>query len=230
MPSAFDRDRSYDDNGPYLTIDYLCNGVEKMRNGSDGDTEGSMLRSMGLFKILREDYHTHRRDWTWPGLQALWVHRIGVYGATFSRPWRSFFAIFHGIGHVFCRNVYGIEIARSVNFGRRMHIGHQHGIVVHKYARFGDDCMLRQGVTLGVGSGWERGVGPVIGNNVEFGVGCVILGNIKIGNNVQIGPNCVVMNDVPSDRSLFIAPARVMPRTIANTPEEPSKKTAKFED
>lgn len=184
-----------------------------MLDGVARGTEGDMIRGFGLFKILREDYQTHRREWTWPGLHALWVHRIGVYGGTLKRPWRSFFAVFHGIGHVFCRNVYGIEIARSVQFGRRMHIGHQHGIVVHKFARFGDDCMIRQGVTLGVANEWIKDVGPRIGNRVEIGVGAVIIGNVEIGDNVQIGPNCVVMNDVPADRALFVGAPRVMPRT-----------------
>lgn len=177
------------------------------------ETEGEMIRHLGLWTILKEDYQCHRREWTWPGVHALWVHRIGVFGSTLKRPWRSFFAVFHGIGHVFCRNVYGIEIARSVQIGRRMHIGHQHGIVIHKYARFGDDCMIRQGVTLGVGNTWVKGEGPVIGNGVEFGIGSVVLGNVQIGDNVQIGPNCVVMNDVAADRSLFMGVPRVMPRT-----------------
>lgn len=192
-------------------------------------TEGEMLREVGLWKILKEDYRTHRREWTWPGLHTIWVHRIGVWGSTLKRPWRSIFAVLHGIGHVFCRNVYGIEIGRTVQLGRRMFLAHQHGIVVHKYARFGDDCMLRQNVTLGVGSNWEKGVGPVIGNGVEFGAGCAVLGNIEIGENVQIGPNCVVMNNVPADRSLFIPPPRVMPRTPLDTEAAPSDTTSEKE-
>lgn len=109
-----------------------------------------------------------------------------------------------------------------------MEIGHQHGIVIHKYARFGDDCVLRQGVTLGVGNEWIKGRGPVIGNNVSFGVGAVILGNVKIGDNVQIGPNCVVMNDVPANRSLFVSPPRVLPlQTPAEVaaPDAPERRT-----
>jgi len=193
--------------------------------GAISESESDMLRRVGLRTILREDYLTHRHDWTRPGLQALWIHRIGVYGTTLRRPWRSMVTVFHALGHLLCRNVYGIEIERTVQFGRRMHIGHQHGIVIHKWARFGDDCMVIQGVTFGVGTEWIDGLGPVIGNNVRFGPGAVILGNIRIGDNVQIGPNCVVMNDVPANRSLFVAPPRVLPRpdpaaeTSGDTPE-----------
>lgn len=52
----------------------------------------------------------------------------------------------------------------------------------------------------------------MIGNNVEFGVGAVILGNVRVGDNVLIGPNCVVMNDVPSDRSMVMGMPRLIPR------------------
>jgi len=181
-------------------------------DGSKPDTgemlhsEGEMIRQIGLRKILREDYRTHRKDWTWPGLWALWVHRIGVYGATLRRPWRSLFAMFHGIGHVFCRNVFGIEIARSVHVGRRMMIAHQHGVSIHKHARFGDDCVLRLGVTLGSGRSWVKGVGPVVGNNVDFEVGSAVIGNVHIGDNARIGPNCVVTEDVPAGTILSVEP------------------------
>lgn len=180
--------------------------------GTGAQNEREMIRHLGLKAVLAEDFRSHRRQWAWPGLHALWVHRIGVYGATLKRPWRSFFSVIHIIGHIFCRNFYGIEIARSVQIGRRMQIAHQHGIIIHKYARFGDDCLIRQGVTLGVGNKWIKGEGPVIGNNVEFGVGAVILGNVRVGDNVLIGPNCVVMNDVPSDRSMVMGMPRLIPR------------------
>lgn len=173
------------------------------------ETEGEMLRRVGLRKILKEDYKHHRGDWSWPGLHALWLHRIGVYGATMRRPWRSFFAVFHGIGHVFCRNVYGIELARSVQVGRRMMIAHQHGITVQKFARFGDDCLLRNSVTLSAGPNWVKGVGPVVGNNVTFEVGAIVLGNVKIEDNVRIGPNCVVTTDVPANHAVLAPKARI---------------------
>lgn len=190
--------------------------IDKGSSGISAGTEseGQMIRRVGLHKILREDYYVHKRylGWTRPGLHAIWVHRIGVYGKTMKRPWRSLIAIFYGLGHLICRNVYGIELTRTVQIGRRTWIAHQHGIVLHKDARFGDDCMIRQGVTLGYGNEVINGEGPVVGNNVEFGVGAVIVGNVRIGNNVQIGPNCVVMTDVPDNRSLFVTPPRALPR------------------
>lgn len=190
--------------------------ISKAASGvaSGAQSEGEMIRQVGLRKILKEDYIRHRRDWTWAGLQALWVHRIGAYGATLRRPWRSVFAALHGVGHVICRNLYGIELARSVQIGRRMMIAHQHGITVQKYARFGDDCLLRNSVTLGAGPTWVKGKGPVVGNNVAFEVGAIVLGNVTIGDNVRIGPNCVVTTDVPADHAVLAQNSEITPRVV----------------
>lgn len=176
-------------------------------------TEAARILSFGLWNILKEDFQTHRCELGAPGLQAIWVHRLGVYATTLSKPIRWPLDILYMLGWRFFRAFYGIEMRRTVNIGRRMHIAHQHGIVIHGYARFGDDCVIRQGVTLGISNTWEKGKGPVIGNNVSFGVGTVVVGNVTIGDNVNIGPNCVVSSDVPSDRTLFIPPPRVIPRT-----------------
>ncbi|MEO0654310.1 MAG: serine acetyltransferase [Pseudomonadota bacterium] len=181
-------------------------------------TEGDLLREEGLWKVLKEDFRTHERHWTYAGLQALWVHRIGVYALTQRRPIRVLLSILYTLGHLFCRNVYGVELERTVQLGRRVLIGHQHGIVIHKWARIGDVCIFRQGVTLGSGVEWTHKEGPVVGNGVSFGVGCVIVGNVKIGDNVSIGPNCVVMTDIPSDRTVFTPPPRVLPKQTDQPP------------
>ncbi|MEL6645815.1 MAG: serine acetyltransferase [Pseudomonadota bacterium] len=175
-------------------------------------SEEDLIREVGLWPLLKEDFQTHQRKWTYAGLQALWVHRFGVFTQTCRRPVRFILKPLYTLGYVFCRNVYGVELERTVQMGRRIQIGHQHGIVIHKWARIGDDCVFRQGVTLGSGVEWTHKQGPVIGNGVSFGVGCVIVGNVTIGDNVSIGPNCVVMTDIPADRTVFTPPPRVLPK------------------
>jgi len=182
-------------------------------------TEAERIRAVGFWKILKEDFYQHRRDLSRPGLQTLWVHRIGVYATTLPKPFRWPLDIFYFLGWRFCRAFYGIEMRRTANIGRRFEIGHQHCIVIHDYGRYGDDCVVRQGVTFGISNEWERGKGPVIGNNVSFGVGCVIVGNVVVGDNVTIGPNCVVSSDVPANRTLFVPPPRVIPKEVAETSE-----------
>jgi serine O-acetyltransferase len=171
-----------------------------------------LIRSMGLWAILREDMRTHRNETSRPGLHTLWNYRIGVWGKTLPQPFRLAVGALYFLGHRFCRNFYGIELHRTARIGRRLLIAHQNGIVIHQYATIGDDCIVRQGVTFGIGTEWIRGQGPVIGSNVSFAPGAMVIGNVTIGDNVSVGPNCVISADVPADRALFLPPPRVLPR------------------
>lgn len=85
----------------------------------------------------------------------------------------------------------------------------QHGfatIVVCK--SMGAGCYIRQQVTIGYA---HEGV-PTIGNNVEFGCGCKVLGPIKIGDDVIIGANAVVTKDIPSHSVVVGIPAKIIKR------------------
>jgi serine O-acetyltransferase len=63
----------------------------------------------------------------------------------------------------------------------------------------GDNCIIRQGVTIGIRYMDRLTEAPVIGNNVNIGAGAKLLGKITIGDNVNIGANAVVIHDVPQD-------------------------------
>ena len=52
--------------------------------------------------------------------------------------------------------------------------------------------------------------GAVAGDNIEFGVGCKMVGNVRIGDNAIIGANSVITHDVPSNAIVAGAPARVL--------------------
>jgi serine O-acetyltransferase len=178
-----------------------------------------MLRRVGFWTVVREDFRTHRCEVSKPGFQTLFMHRVGAYAKALPVPLRLPLLVLYAIGFRFCRAFYGIELRRTANIGRRLVIGHQHGIVIHDYARIGDDCVIRQGVTFGISNEWEKGKGPIVGNNVTFGVGVVVIGNVTIGDNVTVGPNCVVSADVPSDRTLFVPPPRVIPKETGASPD-----------
>lgn len=183
-------------------------------DGAGTLTGPDLIRAHGIWTILREDLRTHQGELSRPGLQTLWIYRIGTWALTLPPGLRQLVGLVYSLGRRFCRNVYGIEVMRSARIGRRLLIAHQNGIVIHQFATIGDDCVVRQGVTFGIGSGadWVPGQGPVIGNNVSFAPGVIVIGNVTIGDNVSIGPNCVVSADVPANRSLFIPPPRVIPR------------------
>jgi serine O-acetyltransferase len=110
----------------------------------------------------------------------------------------------------FVRNHYGVELPVTAAIGRRVIIGHQAGIVIHAHAVIGDDCFLRQNVTLGAINAERGDEAPTLGRGVSLGCGAVILGGITIGDRARIGPNTVVMTDVPADTSVFTSAPRMI--------------------
>jgi serine O-acetyltransferase len=107
----------------------------------------------------------------------------------------------------------GIELPCEAVVGRNFTIDHFGGIIVSGYTRFGDNCRIRNGVTVGLRR-TDEPVAPVIGNNVDIGAGAKLLGPITIGNNVVIGANAVVLSDVPDNAIAVGVPAVVKFRPI----------------
>jgi serine O-acetyltransferase len=110
------------------------------------------------------------------------------------------------------RNRYGIELPYSATLGRRVIIEHQSCIVIHGNSVLGDDCIIRQGVTLGNRSLDKPLEAPILGRGVNIGAGAKILGNIRIGDHASIGANAVVLTDVPAHAAAVGIPARIIPR------------------
>ena len=168
--------------------------------------------SQGLVAQIFEDWRAHGRDWTLPGFQALAVHRFGNWRMRIgSRPLRAPFSMLYRALYGGVRNFYGIELPYTARLGRRVILEHQGGIVVHGHASMGDDCILRQGVTVGNRSLEEPLSAPQIGNRVNIGAGAKILGQLVIGDDAQIGANAVVLSDVPPATLAVGVPARVLP-------------------
>ena len=165
-----------------------------------------------LLALLREDYQANLRDWTRPGLRALAIHRFGVWrlgvGPTILRAPLS---IVYRTLFRFARNRYGIELPYSARIGRRVKIEHQSGIVVHGSAIIGDDCIIRQGVTIGNRRDDRPLEAPRLGDRVNLGAGATILGGIVIGDDVRIGAQAVVLDDVPPGSTVLGPKATVYP-------------------
>jgi serine O-acetyltransferase len=167
--------------------------------------------NISLFKIIKEDLKCHGTDLTRPGFRALAVCRFGKWRLKIKyKLLRAPFSLLYRILFRFVRNFYGIEIPCSVLIGRRVVIEHQHGIVIHGAAEIGNDCVIRQGVTIGNRYLHLPFEAPKIGNGVNIGAGAVILGNITIGNNSNIGANAVVLKDVPNEATAVGNPAIII--------------------
>lgn len=195
------------------------------------DDQERRIASLGaLWALMREDLR-HNGHVTWPGYQALVVHRFGVWkNGIRSKLVRVPFTVLHRLGAGFVRNFYGIELPPTTRVGRRVLIGHQHGIIIHQNAVIGDDCIIRQGVTIGQdrptpGQAAATVPAPRLGNGVEIGAGAVIMGAISVGDGVRIGPNAVVMSNVPAGAIVAAPPARIMappPKAKAKVAAEPA--------
>lgn len=174
-----------------------------------------------LVRLIGEDWRTHGRDWTRPGFRALAVHRFGVWRAGLRhRPARGLLKPLYAILFRRCRNVYGIELPWAARVGRRVVIEHQGGIVVHGASVIGDDCIVRQGCTLGLRHLDDLTAAPTLEDGVQLGAGAVLLGRIRIGAGAIIGANAVVLNDVPAGATAVGIPARVRSRRADERPIE----------
>jgi serine O-acetyltransferase len=163
-------------------------------------------------KIL-EDLKTQREGLLALGFWALLVYRFGharflIKNKIVRAPWTIVYVILHKLTEMFL----GINIGSTATIGRRLNIEHNGCICIHGNAVIGDDCMIRQGVTLGnIGNDDPLGA-PKIGNRVQIGAGAKVLGPVNVGNNVTIGANAVVISDVPDNVVVFGVPARIFSR------------------
>jgi len=143
----------------------------------------------------------------YPGLHALWAHRMNHWLWRHGR---------HGISRWFsqiARWLTGIEIHPGATIGERFFIDHGSGVVIGETTIIGNDVTLYQGVTLG-GTGKETGKRhPTLEDCVVVGVGAAVLGNITIGRGSKVGGGAVVIEDVPPNCTVVGVPGRVVVRS-----------------
>lgn len=91
-----------------------------------------------------------------------------------------------------------------------LHIYHYGSIIVNANCKIGEDFKLHGNNCIGNKGGHAPLDVPVIGRNVDVGVGASVLGKVTIGNNVVIGANAVVINNFEEDNTLLLGiPAKV---------------------
>jgi serine acetyltransferase len=173
-----------------------------------------------LWELVREDFVAHGSDITRPGFQAVAVYRFGVWRMSVEpKPLRAPLSIAYRALFRTVRNLYGIELPYSAKIGRRVVFEHQHGIVVHGQTVIGDDCIIRQGVTLGIRSMDRLTEAPVLGRGVNVGAGAKIIGPVQVGDGASIGANAVVLKDVPAGALAIGVPAKLVPRSTSQRVE-----------
>jgi serine O-acetyltransferase len=165
-----------------------------------------------MFKNIRADFLAHGRRWGAQGFWAMVVYRFGRWRYSV-RPKivRKCLSLVYWVLYKVAQIVTGIELPCEVEVGRNFIIDHFGGIIISGYARFGDNCRIRNGVVVGLRRVGEK-TAPIIGSNVDIGAGAKLLGPIRIGDNVLIGANAVVLLDVPDNSVAAGVPAVVKPR------------------
>ncbi len=142
----------------------------------------------------------------YPGLHAVWLHRLAH--SLWTSGWKWLARLVSNFG----RWMTGIEIHPGARIGRRFFIDHGMGIVIGETAEIGDDVTLYQGVTLG-GTTWNKGKRhPTLGNNVVVGAGAKVLGPFTVGEGAKVGSNAVVTKEVPPGATVVGIPGRIIMR------------------
>lgn len=89
-----------------------------------------------------------------------------------------------------------------------IYIPHLEGGVIMNCKSVGRYCIVNSGVLCGYKGTHDKI--PVIGNNVELGAGCKIIGGVTIGDNVIVAPNAVVIKDVPNNAIIGGVPSKIL--------------------
>lgn len=108
--------------------------------------------------------------------------------------------------------VLGVEFPATVTIGPRLQIYHLHGIVLHPYTRIGADCQMRHGITIGNRVGRDGGgdlKSASIGDHVDLGAGCAIIGDLHVGDHARVGALSLVLDSVPEWGVVVGNPGRV---------------------
>lgn len=104
--------------------------------------------------------------------------------------------------------IMSIEIPDKLVVGENLKIYHGVGIVINANCIIGNNLSIRQNTTIG--SKYDGGLCPKIGNNVDIGCNVVIIGDITIGNNTIIGAGSVVTKSFPDNCIIAGNPAKII--------------------
>lgn len=170
---------------------------------------------MGFVSRLREDVEAvFRYDpaarttlevvLIYPGLHAIWIHRIAHW------LWQNHLKLLGRTVSEFGRFLTGIEIHPGATLGHRLFIDHGMGVVIGETAEVGDDVLIYQGVTLGGTSLKKEKRHPTIEDHVMISAGATVIGPVRIGHGSRIGAGAVVISSAPPYSTIVGIPGKVI--------------------
>ena len=107
----------------------------------------------------------------------------------------------------------GVELPPETQVGAGLRLLHPQAVVVNGETRIGARCVLRASTTLGnvLRDDGTETASPTLGDDVELGVGVIVIGPVRIGDRARVGAGAVVIHDVPAGSVAVGNPARVLP-------------------
>lgn len=99
---------------------------------------------------------------------------------------------------------FGTNLGSGTDFEEPPHLPHgPKGIIVGHDLKIGKKVILYHNVTLAHG-------GSVIGDNVMFSTGSVLLSGRNIGDNVKVGANAVIIEDIPEGATVVLSKPKII--------------------
>lgn len=103
------------------------------------------------------------------------------------------------------KNIYsyksGVEIGIDSRIGKNCDIWHS-GVVIN--GNIGDNCIFHGNNTIGNKGKGNESLFPNLGNNIDIGVGAVVIGDINIADDCIIGAGAVVTKSFEKKNSIII--------------------------
>lgn len=95
----------------------------------------------------------------------------------------------------------GVNSVAVENIPRSTKFTHPYGISIHYKSPIGENCWIRQNVTIGRRYADDELPDdyPKIGNNVLLCAGATVLGDVIVGDNAVVGAGAIVLRDVPQN-------------------------------
>jgi serine O-acetyltransferase len=167
---------------------------------ADPDWLADISRAGGRRALLREQ-----------SLWAIWIYRFGRrVDRRRDTAWKKCLLFYYWCLFRLVETATGISLPKSSTIGKGLRIWHFGGIFIHKSAVIGENCTLRQGVTIG--NRIDDDDAPILGNDVQIGAYAQLLGKIRVGDGCKIGALTVVLHDLPDGATVVGQPARLLPR------------------
>ena len=139
---------------------------------------------------------------------AIICYRFSHWVYTFRVPvLRQLLIIVSMIFQRFVQILIGTYISPDAEIGPGLTIHTPFGIVVGP-TKIGAGCTIQTGVVITAAT-------KSIGDNVYFGPGAKVIGDVKIGNNVTVLANSVILENVADNTTVMGVPARIKLRRMA---------------